>query len=560
LFLALFGWWRGTAVGPQLQVPMFYDDHYIYPRPWTQAQEAPGVPDPAPAAVLYGPNRISQPFASASDRPALIELWLAGTAGTEVELSLKSGSGSIYRAVLPLEAGDGRYYRLSIPENSSSRNFILTLAAPGATADNPVLTRVVGGDRLGGSLLINEYLRPGNIELYTYERGSWLNSLGEQLLPAVFRLRLQQYKPELFKGAAFPVLLALTASTTVVFLLLAAGGRVSPESRQDKSYIPELVMIFWAAFLIWQLAGGRLHLPGFIQPVHLQSRQTALAVAPAPDGQPRVVHDFSQQLWTAVRKPEARFISTGILDGLPAIHVPGDSAIEYSLTIPFDGRLRLGMGLQEGSALRFSVLLAGQPLHTQLINDSDGRQWLDLDLTPWSGQAGLLVFRTENMTESQAAGYWLMPQLLSRSGWLLAGPLQTVGPIQDSSYRFGESVILAGYQVEEMKEQLVVTLYWQPVAALDDHATIFVHLLDDSGNIVAQHDGPPVSGVYPLTAWQSGTIIADRHVLALPAETPPQAYQLAVGLYDPATLIRWPVAGLNGESLPDGRALLVVPE
>lgn len=53
LILAIFllvGKWRSTSTGPQVQVPMFYDAHYLFPRPWTQAQEAPGVPAPFPVA------------------------------------------------------------------------------------------------------------------------------------------------------------------------------------------------------------------------------------------------------------------------------------------------------------------------------------------------------------------------------------------------------------------------------------------------------------------------------------------------------------------------------
>jgi hypothetical protein len=105
--------------------------------------------------------------------------------------------------------------------------------------------------------------------------------------------------------------------------------------------------------------------------------------------------------------------------------------------------------------------------------------------------------------------------LLTTAGWLQTVPLPTEGPIHSISYHFGETVRLAGYQVGESEGQLVVTLYWQPTVVTDEQATVFVHLLDDSGNIVAQHDGPPVSGTYPLTAWQVGTIIADQHRLQL---------------------------------------------
>src|SRR5690606_16297852 len=105
--------------------------------------------------------------------------------------------------------------------------------------------------------------------------------------------------------------------------------------------------------------------------------------------------------------------------------------------------------------------------------------------------------------------------------------------------------------------EAVVTLYWRALTPTDAYATVFVHLLDASGNIVVQHDGAPVNGSYPIPLWQPGVLIADTHRLTLPAEaTGP--YQLAVGLYDPVTLLRWPVTGVNGEPLPDGRAVFEV--
>ncbi len=151
-----------------------------------------------------------------------------------------------------------------------------------------------------------------------------------------------------------------------------------------------------------------------------------------------------------------------------------------------------------------------------------------------------------------------MPQLLSPADWLLADPLPPELDVQPAGDHFGESVELVGYQVEEAEGQMVVTLYWRTAAANDVYATIFVHLLDEAGNILAQQDSPPVQGTYPLPVWTPGFIIADEHRLTLPADVPSGPYHLAIGLYDPVTLARWPVTTATGELLPDGRALLEV--
>jgi hypothetical protein len=103
-------------------------------------------------------------------------------------------------------------------------------------------------------------------------------------------------------------------------------------------------------------------------------------------------------------------------------------------------------------------------------------------------------------------------------------------------------------------------LYWRlirrDVALQRLYPSIFVHLLDEEGQIQAQHDAPPLGGAFPVADWQPGTIIADRHELVLPSQAVLDGSALAVGLYDPNSLERWPVTDGAGTSQPDGRALL----
>jgi len=77
---------------------------------------------------------------------------------------------------------------------------------------------------------------------------------------------------------------------------------------------------------------------------------------------------------------------------------------------------------------------------------------------------------------------------------------------------------------------------------------VFIHLLDATGQIVAQHDGQPRNGAYPTSVWDAGEVVADEHVLDLPADLPTGAYRLRVGWYLPGTGDRLPVAG-DGDSV-----------
>ena len=157
-------------------------------------------------------------------------------------------------------------------------------------------------------------------------------------------------------------------------------------------------------------------------------------------------------------------------------------------------------------------------------------------------------------------GLWLMPQLLAQTDWLLAELPATAVP---AGHRFGADVALVGYTVQPVQPQpgdlVTVTLYWQGERPLTQNATVFVHALNDSGEMVAQSDSQPVRGTYPLTIWPPGAIIADAHQFNWPAGSGDLA-QLAVGLYDPTTQTRWPVTNPDGVLDPNGQAALPVQE
>ena len=102
---------------------------------------------------------------------------------------------------------------------------------------------------------------------------------------------------------------------------------------------------------------------------------------------------------------------------------------------------------------------------------------------------------------------------------------------------FGERVMLVDTAVTQPTEQneIQVTLQWQVQTAQDSPLAAFVHLYDQAGQLLAQHDGPPAQNFVSFTTWQPGDIISDVHVLRLETPLPPGTYTLAAGLYDPLT-------------------------
>ncbi len=98
---------------------------------------------------------------------------------------------------------------------------------------------------------------------------------------------------------------------------------------------------------------------------------------------------------------------------------------------------------------------------------------------------------------------------------------------------------------------LTVTLQWQPLSQAPRDYTVFVHVLDESGNLISQSDSPPDAGQFPSTRWAKDAAFTDEHVLVLPPDAPAGAYRLSVGLYDPQTGERLPAVDAQGTAQRD---------
>lgn len=123
---------------------------------------------------------------------------------------------------------------------------------------------------------------------------------------------------------------------------------------------------------------------------------------------------------------------------------------------------------------------------------------------------------------------------------------------------FGNAVQLAGYELTQpatASDPLAVTLIWQAQANPAHSYTVFVHLLDAAGNIVAQSDALPASG-YVTNDWRAGEVVRDEHALIPQEPLPAGQYSLVAGLYDSVTGQRLPVVDAAGHSYPDGALLL----
>jgi hypothetical protein len=123
----------------------------------------------------------------------------------------------------------------------------------------------------------------------------------------------------------------------------------------------------------------------------------------------------------------------------------------------------------------------------------------------------------------------------------------SASPAYPADANFGGLIVLVGYDVAS--DPPGVVFYWQARAAMSEEYTLFVHLVNSEGQLVAQADGPPLQGNYPTSWWSPGEAIVDRRVIPGVA---PGTYHLLVGWYRPVDGSRLPLADGSGDSVTLG--------
>jgi len=128
-----------------------------------------------------------------------------------------------------------------------------------------------------------------------------------------------------------------------------------------------------------------------------------------------------------------------------------------------------------------------------------------------------------------------------------------------TDFRFNNSILLAGYDLPEDHfapgQTLPLTLYWQGLTTIEEDYQIFVHLIDESGQLVAGYDKSPRDGWWPTSMWEPGQTFDDDYPMPLPPELPPGDYELRTGLYRLSDLHRLPVTGPQNQIIDDAAVL-----
>jgi hypothetical protein len=212
---------------------------------------------------------------------------------------------------------------------------------------------------------------------------------------------------------------------------------------------------------------------------------------------------------------------------------------------------RLGEVLQDFPALtavRATEELGRQGLRYVVVHsleeNFDRKQWEEKGVYQ-AVRSGTLFFRYTAQGDyvyevnPYGAGLFTTQESLADPRWQ-ALARQRVGA------DFAGKVTLLGYEVQEERESLALSLYWQAREPLAADYTVFVHLLDASGAKIAQADSPPDEGRYPTTAWEPGEVVRDVH--RIPLTEAKGGSHFVVGLYLLATMERLPVTDATGQT------------
>ena len=98
---------------------------------------------------------------------------------------------------------------------------------------------------------------------------------------------------------------------------------------------------------------------------------------------------------------------------------------------------------------------------------------------------------------------------------------------------FGDAAVLEEAAWAICQDQLNVRLNWSAAPGGDWH--VFAHVLNPDGTLAAQHDSPPLLGLYPFWQWSKGDRVEDVHPIDVSQLPRDRQYTVTVGLYDPAT-------------------------
>lgn len=138
-----------------------------------------------------------------------------------------------------------------------------------------------------------------------------------------------------------------------------------------------------------------------------------------------------------------------------------------------------------------------------------------------------------------------------------AATMETTSGLIFGDPKLQPSITLLGFTLRSRDvvpgDIVQLTLFWQTATEMDTRYKVFLHLVDDDGQIIAQRDSEPGGGLALTSTWPPDETITDNHGILVPVDTPPGLYTLMLGLYDladPAARLPVEVGGAIADAIP----------
>ena len=129
------------------------------------------------------------------------------------------------------------------------------------------------------------------------------------------------------------------------------------------------------------------------------------------------------------------------------------------------------------------------------------------------------------------------------------------------SINFGDRMELVGYDLDRRAvrpgETVTLALHWRGLRRMDVNYTVSAQLVDVEQRKAAQHDGWPLDGTAPTTAWEPGQVLTDTVALTVYPDSLSGAYdvRLAVYVLEEGKINHLPVIPAGGQMLSDHQVL-----
>ncbi len=117
--------------------------------------------------------------------------------------------------------------------------------------------------------------------------------------------------------------------------------------------------------------------------------------------------------------------------------------------------------------------------------------------------------------------------------------------------RFDDWAVLERAEAWREGNRILVNLVWRVLESAPTDFTVFLHLLSESDELIAQADGYTIGATLPPLRWRSGDWIEDRRYIELTESNDGVPKRMLIGMYDRASGARAPATDADGAPFQD---------